>query len=89
MIKNPQANAILEHVHTICSDMIGTSSLAVQNTCTSEMIDELVANIGSEICSTYHILLGSLPGAAIFGRDMLFVIACLANWLEIGQKRQL
>ena len=70
----------------MCSNMIGTSSLDMQNTFTPEMIDELVANIGSAIYSTYHILLASSPDAAIFGKDMLFVITYVANWLEIGQK---
>jgi hypothetical protein len=29
-----------------------------------------------------------LPGAAIFGRDMLFDIPYLADWKAIGQRRQ-
>ena len=52
------------------------------------VIDELVANIGWKIHSTYHALLGSSPGAEIFGRDMLFDIPYSAHWSEIGRKRQ-
>ena len=88
-IKNPQANAILERVHAVCSNMIKTSNLDMQDTCTPEMVDELIANIGWAIRATYHTLLGSSPGAAIFGRDMLFDIPYLADWSEIGRKRQL
>ena len=88
-IKNPQANAILERVHAVCSNMIKTSNLDMQDTCTPEMVDELIANIGWAIRATHHTLLGSSPGAAIFGRDMLFDIPYLADWSEIGRKRQL
>ena len=33
-------------------------------------------------------MVGSTPGAAVFGRDMLFDIPYLANWTEIGKRRQ-
>ena len=52
------------------------------------MIDELVANMGWENCATYYTLLRSLYGAAIFGRDIFFDIPYLADWSEIGRKRQ-
>ena len=29
-----------------------------------------------------------MPGAAVFGRDMLFDIPYLAGWMEIGKRRQ-
>ena len=32
------------------------------------------------ICSTYHMVLKASPGAAIFGRDMLFDIPFIADW---------
>ena len=40
------------------------------------------------ICSTYHTVLKASPGAAIFGRDMLFDIPFLADWKKIGDHRQ-
>ena len=33
-------------------------------------------------------MLGSSPGAAIFGRDMLFDIQYIADWSERGKGRQ-
>ena len=33
-------------------------------------------------------MLGSTPGAAVFGRDMLFDIPYLADWTDIGRRRQ-
>ena len=40
------------------------------------------------ICSTYHTVLKASPGAAIFGRDMLFDIPFIADWNKIGDYRQ-
>jgi len=41
------------------------------------------------ICSTYHTVVKASPGAAIFGRDMLFDIPFIADWKKIGEHRQL
>ena len=41
------------------------------------------------IRSTYHTVLKASPGAAIFGRDMLFDIPFVADWYKIGEHRQL
>ncbi len=40
------------------------------------------------IHSTYHTVLKASPGAAIFGRDMLFDVPFIANWNNIGDYRQ-
>ena len=65
-IKNPQANAILEIIHQVVTNMMQTSSLDVQETCTLDMIDDFIANVGRAICSTHHTVLGCTQGAAIF-----------------------
>ena len=44
-IKNPQANAILERVHDVVANMIRTSGIDMQDTCTPQMVDELLTNI--------------------------------------------
>ena len=33
-------------------------------------------------------MLGSSPGSAVFGRDILFDIPYLADWTDIGKRRQ-
>ena len=68
-------------------NMIHTSELDIQDTCEPQMIDELLSNVGCAIRSTYHTMLSSLPGSAIFGRDMLFDIPYLADWTDIGKRR--
>ena len=52
------------------------------------MIEDFLVNAACAICSTYHTVLESTPGAAIFGRDMLFDIPFVADWNEIGRCRQ-
>ncbi len=37
---------------------------------------------------TCHTVLRTLPGVAIFGRDMQFDVPYLANWTKIGEYRQ-
>ena len=75
-------------MHAGCSNVLRTSILGMQDNCTPVMTDELVANIGWAMYATYHTLIGSSPGAAIFSRDMLFDITYLADWSENERKRQ-
>jgi hypothetical protein len=48
-------------------------------------VDVFLDNTAWAICSTYHTVLKASPGAAIFGRDMLFGIPFLADWHKIGK----
>eukprot|EP00957_Ditylum_brightwellii_P136901 10440741-Ditylum_brightwellii.AAC.1 len=52
------------------------------------IIKDFLVDAAWAICSTYHTVLKSTPGAAIFGRDMLFDIPYVADWTEIGRRRQ-
>jgi len=51
-------------------------------------IDSFIDNAVWAIHSTYHTVLKASPGAAIFGRDMLFDIPFVADWHKIGDYRQ-
>ena len=68
--------------------MLCTSSIDMHDTCTPLMVDELLINIAWAIRSTYHTVLKATPGAAIFGRDMLFDIPYIADWNQIGKRGQ-
>jgi hypothetical protein len=57
-------------------------------TITPDDVDVFLDNAAWAICSTYHTVLKASPGAAIFGRDMLFNIPFIANWNKIGDYRQ-
>ena len=87
-VRNPQANAILERLHAVLGDMMRTSNIDMADTVTPQDVDNFLVNAAWAVRSTYHTVLRSTPGAAIFGRDMLFDIPYLADWKAIGQRRQ-
>ena len=78
-VKNPQANSILERIYGVLTNMMRTAKLDMADTVTSESVDEFLTNAAWALCSTYHTVLQSLPGTAIFGRDMLFDIPYVAD----------
>jgi hypothetical protein len=88
MIKNPQANAILEHLHQVLGQMLCTSELNMAKTITPDDVDVFLDIPAWAIHSTYHTVLKASPGAAIFGWDMLFNILFIANWNKIGNYTQ-
>ncbi len=58
------------------------------DTVTPSDIDTFLTNVSWAIRSTYHTVLKASPGAAIFGRNMLFDIPYLADWTKYGDFRQ-
>jgi hypothetical protein len=89
MVKNPRANGILERVHQVLGQMHRTAELDMADSVTPNDVDVFLDNAACAIRSTYHTVLKASPGAAIFGRDMLFEIPYVADWCKIGERRQL
>jgi hypothetical protein len=87
-IKNPQANAILERMHAVFTNMLRTAKLDMAKSVNASDIDIFLADAAWAICSTHHTVLKASPGAAIFGQDMLFNILFIADWKTIGEHRQ-
>ena len=56
------------------STMLRTAEIDMADSVDASDIDTLLTNVAWAICSTYHTVLKASPGAAIFGRDMLFDI---------------
>jgi hypothetical protein len=88
MIKNSQANAILECVHQVLVHMVYSAELALAESVTSNAVDLFLNNLAWAICSTYHTVLKNSPGAAMFGSGMLFDIPFEANRNRMGDYRQ-
>jgi len=65
-----------------------TSEIDMANSVEPADIDTFINNAAWAICSTYHTVLKASPGAAVFGRDMLFDIPFVADWKQIGEYRQ-
>ena len=87
-VKNPQANAILERLHQTLAAMMRTAELDMANSVEPSDIDDFLNNAAWAVRSTYHTVLKATPGAAIFGRDMLFDIPFIADWINVGDYRQ-
>jgi hypothetical protein len=70
-IKNPTANAILEHIHAVFTNMLCTADLDMAKLFNTSDINIFLSDAAWAICSTNHTLLKASPGVAIFGQDML------------------
>jgi hypothetical protein len=66
MVKNPQVNAMLEHMHQVLGQMLRTAEIVMDKSVTPDDINVLLDNVAWAICSTYHTVLKTSPGAAIF-----------------------
>eukprot|EP00804_Cyclotella_cryptica_P022120 CCRYP_011605-RA/>CCRYP_011605-RA protein AED:0.36 eAED:0.36 QI:120/-1/1/1/-1/0/1/71/147 len=68
--------------------MLSTADLDMADTVRESDIADFLTNAAWTVSSTYHTVLKNSPGAAIFGRDMLFDVPCIADWSKIGEYRQ-
>ena len=68
--------------------MMQTSSLAMQETCTPNTIDDFIVNVGWDIRSTHTTALGTTPDTTMLGQDMFFDIPYIASWSEIWKCKQ-
>ncbi len=68
--------------------MLHTAKIDMAETITEGDIAYFLTNAAWAVCSTYHTVLKTSPGAAIFGRAMLFDVPFLAEWSKIGEHRQ-
>ena len=69
--------------------MLRTAEVDMADTVSESDIADFLTNAAWAVRSTYHTVLKTSPGAAIFGRDMLFDVPFLADWKKIGEYRQL
>ncbi len=87
-VKNPQANCILESLHQVLRQMLRPSEINMADSVTPNDVDIFLDNVAWAICSTYHTVLKASPGAAIFGRDMLFDIPFMADWHKFEKQTE-
>ncbi len=67
IIKNPTANAILEHIHAVFINMLHTAKLDMAKSVNASDIDIFLSDATWAIHSIHHTVLKASPGAAIFG----------------------
>ena len=68
--------------------MLRTSELDMAESVKANDINVFLSVAAWAVRSTYHTVLKASPGAAIFGRDMLFDIPFIADWQKFGEHRQ-
>jgi hypothetical protein len=68
--------------------MLRTAAIDMADSVTSNDVNVFLNNAAWAICSTHHTFLKASPGAAIFGRGMLFDIPFIADWNKIGDYSQ-
>ena len=68
--------------------MLRTSELDMAETTSQQAVEDFIDNAAWALRTTHHTVLGTSPGSAIFGRDMMFNVPFVADWTKIGEFRQ-
>jgi hypothetical protein len=87
-VRNPQANAMIERIHQVLSNLIRTFNLEQNYVDEQDPWIGILSAAAFAIRSTYHTTLKASPGQLVFGRDMIFNIKHIANWHLIQQYKQ-
>jgi hypothetical protein len=90
-VKNPQANAVCERMHSTVGDMLRTIlSTHPPNDAAElyETIDSILASAQYAIRAAIHRTLQISPGALVFHRDMLLPIPIIADYNLLRNRRQ-
>ena len=83
-----QANAIVERVHQVISNIIRTIKLENNYINEEDPWKGILSATAFAVCSTFHTTLRNTPGQFVFGRDMLLNIKHEANWEYIRKRNQ-
>ena len=86
--RNPQSNAILERIHQAIGNMVRTFEVENQLIDESDPWSGILSAVAWAVRSTYHTTLQSTPGQLVFGRDMIWNIAHVADWQYIHHRKQ-
>jgi hypothetical protein len=86
--RNPQSNAILERIHQTIGDMLCTFEAEKQPMDKSDPWSGILSAVALAVCSTCHATMQSTPGQLVFGRDMIWDTAHVADWQCAKQRKQ-
>ena len=85
--RNPQSNAIIEHIHQTIGNIIRTFD--VSNIFNNNPWSGILAATMFAVRATYHTTLQASPMQLVFGRDAILNIKHVADWEHIWQRKQL
>jgi hypothetical protein len=84
----PQSNAILERINQTIGDMLRAFEVENQSIDESDPWSGILSTVAWAVRSTHHATLQSTPGLLVFGRDMIWDTAHVADWQCIKQRKQ-
>ena len=90
-VKNPQANAVCERLHSTVGDIL--RSMMHEHPPTNvaqayELIDTALASAQFAVRASVNRTMGLSPGAIVFHRDMFHDIPLLINYNDLRERRQ-
>jgi hypothetical protein len=89
MVRNPQANAIVERVHQVIGNIIRAFELEYNYLDKEDPWKGILSATAFAVQSTFHTTLRSIPGQLVFGtRDMIFNTKHEASWEFIRKRKQ-
>ena len=88
MVRNPQANAVIERTHQATANMVRMFELEDTHMDEDDPWAGTPAAAVFAACLTCHAALQAAPGQLVFGTDMMFDFKHVANWELIEQRKQ-
>jgi transposase InsO family protein len=86
--RNPQSNAILERIHQTIGNMLRTFEAENQPTDESDPWSGILSAVAWTVRSAHYTALQSTLGQLVFGRDMIWDTAHVADWQHVKQRKQ-
>jgi hypothetical protein len=83
--RNPQSNAILERIHQTIGNMLRAFEVENQPTDESDPWSGILSAVAWAVRSACHTALQSTPGQLVFGRDMTWDMAHVADWQHVNR----
>jgi hypothetical protein len=86
--RNPQSDANLKRIHQTIGNMLCTFEAENQPTDESDPWSGILSAVAWAVCSACHATSQSTPGQLVFGRDMIWDAAHVADWQCVKQREQ-
>jgi hypothetical protein len=86
--RNPQSNATLERTHQTIGNALRTFEVENQPTDESDPWSGILSAAAWAVRSTCHATSQSTPGQSVFGRDMIWDTAHVADWQRVKRREQ-
>jgi len=88
IVRNPQANSILERIHQTLGNIIRTFEVHNSDMTTETPWDGILSAAMFALRATYHTTLQKTPMQLVFKRDAILNIKVQADWQVIQQLKQ-